>query len=298
MPEAIAETPLTHPLDEWDDGFIRKYAHQYEDGAPVPTRNNSGQFLSPPRFLVLHYTATATHTTLDVADYFYDRARTSVSAHFVIGMSGNGDVEMRQCLPVNMIGHHAGRSRWRGINGLNRHSIGIEICNWGWLNKSADGTFTSWAGTIIPADSVVEAEHWHDGWPRYWHKYPPRLLDGVEQLCRAIVAQVPSIREIVTHEMISPGRKADTGPAFPRQRFLNLVEDRATDAMDEVSVVEVTARRLNVRGGPSVEFDKMDWGPLDKGQRVNVEGEQRGWYLVNKNGAMGWVHGDYVKPAD
>lgn len=304
MPEMTDDrtSPETYGLHQWEDGWIKGKAYKTgDDGEPVETPNNSGPFTAPPRYIVLHYTATDWDTHDAVCDYFHDPLRTSVSAHFVVGVGPNGhDPVVRQCLPVDLVGHHAGRSSWRGQSGLNSRSIGIEITNFGWLNERADGFFESWTGVGFDGEKVVRADHWHDGWSRYWHKYPRDQVDAVEALCRAILAQVPSVREIVTHEMISPGRKADTGPAFPRQRFLNLVENRASDGHPSLGRVRVAVPVLNVRGGPSTAFDTMSWGPVSRGDVLTVIDEHRRWLFVRKkHGAhQGWVHGDYAEPVD
>lgn len=297
-PETFGLKPAT------DDGWYDPFVYVRGPDGPVPTPNNSGPFSTPPRFIVMHYTATALGSGDRVADYFHDQSRTSVSAHFVLDWANKGShspesMRLYQCLPLTLRGHHAGASQWRGVRGLNQHSIGIEIVNYGWLNRRGDGEFEAWTGDIVAKEHVIEADHWHPGWPRYWEKYPPGQLDAAEALCRAIMRDVPSIREIVTHEMISPGRKADTGPAFPRQRFIDLVEDRSTDAVEAVRTVRVTANKLNVRGGPSVQFDTMAWGPVSRGDRLHVLGEQAGWYYVvrEKHGERdGWVYASYTVP--
>ena len=58
---------------------------------------------------------------------------------------------------------------------------------------------------------------------------------------------------------------------------------------------EVTATKLNVRKGPSIENDKI--GSLDNKAEIEILEEQDGWYkiqLEDKDKTEGWVSGDYV----
>ncbi len=58
---------------------------------------------------------------------------------------------------------------------------------------------------------------------------------------------------------------------------------------------EVTATKLNVRKGPSIENDKI--GSLDNKAKIEILEEQDGWYkiqLEDKDKTEGWVSGDYI----
>lgn len=81
---------------------------------------------------------------------------------------------------------HAGKSTWRGYVGLNSYSIGIELQN--------DGK----------------------------QSYTTEQLLAAEKVCQVIINKY-SIREIVGHSDISPGRKVDPGKLFPMDRFKKLV---------------------------------------------------------------------------
>ena len=52
---------------------------------------------------------------------------------------------------------------------------------------------------------------------------------------------------------------------------------------------------LNVRSGPSADYDKL--GSLKTGQQVKVTGktEQTGWYRIEYNGKTGYVSGKYLQ---
>lgn len=65
-----------------------------------------------------------------------------------------------------------------------QQSIGIEVCLWGFLTKSADGTFKTYVNTTVPAEDVIELETPYRG-----HKYFHNITD----------AQVASLKELVIY---------------------------------------------------------------------------------------------------
>ncbi len=71
-------------------------------------------------FLVLH------HVEANSAQHAIDQfLECKVSSHFLIDESG----EIFQLVDENNIAYHAGVSFWRGVDGLNKTSIGIEFIN-------------------------------------------------------------------------------------------------------------------------------------------------------------------------
>ncbi len=56
----------------------------------------------------------------------------------------------------------------------------------------------------------------------------------------------------------------------------------------------VTASSLNIRGGPGVEFEKLGWGPLNKGAKVALIKRYGDWFFVAHNGGEGFVHSAYL----
>ena len=120
----------------------------------VKSPNVSGKM--KPEFLVIHYTASG--PAADIAGYF-SRPAAKVSAHLVIPRKG----AIKQCVPFNVVGWHAGRSEWidrKGKHhvGLNTNSIGIEIENWGPMRRTGSG-WVSWTGESVDAGKVIEARH-------------------------------------------------------------------------------------------------------------------------------------------
>lgn len=183
----------------------------YKGGEAVPYMQaaDHGNVISPTA-IVLHYTAGKT-AAADAA-WLAKQDKTYLSAHVVLGRDGS----LCQLLPCNVMAYHAGASYWKGRNNLNGWSVGIEMTNFGWLRKDADGTFRSWSGHAVPASEVVEAKH-KNGWPefRYWHRFTAVQVATAVAVCRALLQRYPRIDTIVGHDDIAPRRKQDPGPAFP-----------------------------------------------------------------------------------
>jgi N-acetylmuramoyl-L-alanine amidase len=246
----------------------------------IPSPAQSGAFRAPPTLLVMHYTASGGTAEGD-ANHFANQPRNGVSAHIILGREG----EIFQSVPFTNIAHHAGQSSWRGRAQCNSYSIGIEIDNWGILTRREDGTYRSWTNTVVDPSNVIKARHKNSSAEAYWETYPPKQIDVLVKLTEAILKAYPSIKDIVGHDDIAPGRKVDPGPAFPMRRFENLLENRGVD--DSVTKT-VWASTLNVRSGPGTNFATLDFGPLKKGTVVEVisGGE---WAQIRYNGQLGWV---------
>ena len=63
---------------------------------------------------------------------------------------------------------------------LDKVSIGIEVCNWGWLKKDGDNFFT-YTGTKLHKDRVIELEQPYRG-QKYWEAYTPEQIEAVREL--------------------------------------------------------------------------------------------------------------------
>ncbi|HTT07618.1 MAG TPA: 1,6-anhydro-N-acetylmuramyl-L-alanine amidase AmpD [Gammaproteobacteria bacterium] len=121
----------------------------------------------------------------DEHPYFTTLAGLRVSAHVLIRREG----DMTQYVPFHRRAWHAGASVFRGREGCNDYSIGIEL----------EGTDT---------DAYTDAQY--------------ARLAGV---CRILMRQWPAIGEdrIVGHSDVAPGRKTDPGTGFDWRRFRELL---------------------------------------------------------------------------
>jgi len=133
----------------------------------------------PVDMLVLHYTGMRSGAEA-IARLRDPAAR--VSAHYVVEEDG----AVFRLVPEERRAWHAGVSHWRGQDGLNGRSIGIEIVNPG--------------------------HEWG------YRSFPALQIAAVCDLCLEIIARHPiPARNIVGHSDIAPDRKQDPGEFFDWQ---------------------------------------------------------------------------------
>ena len=262
-----------------------------DDGTPVPFRRSPNQSTGTitPRFLVFHYTAGGSAES--TINWLCDK-RAKASAHLVVGRDGS----ITQLVDFNRKAWHAGASTWRGVTGLNSHSIGIELANVGPLQKTGEIWRSAWGNTIAD-HQVVVATHPHENHERGWEAYPAEQLRVARQLALTLVTKY-GLEEVVGHQDIAPGRKLDPGPAFPLDGMAALVRGRGAEEGDLKSV---TASLLNIRTGPGTDFDKVDGGPLPEGTFVKGLAQADGWQyveVIDDGGTTrrGWVVSRYLRP--
>lgn len=269
-----------------------------------------GDRLDPPRFIVMHYTAGGSGAAS--RDYMLKSptqkqrllgagAKVYASAHVVVDRDGS----VWQIVPFDRKARHAGRSRWKGLESLNRHSVGIEIANYGWLAAQGDGSYKRSDTPRFAAEDVTVATMPSGTRTMGWENYPEVQLEAVEQVTRALLGAYPSITEVLGHQEIAPGRKFDPGPAFPMECFRDMVESRGIGAIDDDAGAGEHPReryettvRLNIRGGPGTEFEKLDVSPLDPGTVLECLDTDGPWTKVRIEDAddvVGWVHGSFLR---
>ena len=100
------------------------------------------------------------------------------------------DGEIYQCFSSKYWAHHLGLKTSQLAAGgpsnatINKQSIGIEICNWGPLQKNTDGTFTakgSAGKAIIPANQAIEYPNLYQG-ERYYQRYTTAQIESLRKL--------------------------------------------------------------------------------------------------------------------
>ncbi|WP_419757490.1 N-acetylmuramoyl-L-alanine amidase [Acidisoma sp.] len=126
--------------------------------------------------LVLHYTGM--RSAAAAIERLCDPA-SRVSAHYVVEEDGT----VWRLVPEERRAWHAGVSFWRGHEGLNGRSVGIEIVNPG--------------------------HEWG------YRPFPPVQMAAVRDLCLGVLARHPiPARNVVAHSDIAPDRKQDPGELF------------------------------------------------------------------------------------
>lgn len=263
-----------------------------------------------PTLVVTHYTTGwngkgSRDWLLGAAGGTSNRA---TSAHVVIDHDGTA----WQIAPFNRRAWHAGPSKYGTLTGLNSHSIGLEFANPGWLRPVGNGRWADGNGVVKTADQLndyggfIEARHPRVGSQTYaWPLFSEKQLATGREIVLALIAKYP-IQAIVTHEEIDTrGWKTDPGPAFPQQSFVELLGEGQKEGEAPVQYA-VNATRLNIRGGSSINADRIDPpGSLPHDTRVVIERMSGVWaYVTVMNvpagvkdvplGLKGWVHSAYL----
>ena len=129
------------------------------------------------RFLILHYTGMQ---SARVSMKKLKNPSSKVSCHYLIDR--NGDIY--RMVHDNKIAWHAGVSKWKNFNGLNKHSIGIEIQNKGHSIK--------------------------------YQNYPKKQIFALVKLVKKLFKKYKIKKEnVLGHSDIAPLRKSDPGEKFP-----------------------------------------------------------------------------------
>lgn len=162
-----------------------------------------------PDTIVMHYTAC--DEVGEAVQILCDPTR-EASAHLVI----SNEAEIFQLISFDTIAWHAGKSNWNGRESLNQYSIGIEVDNAGKLEVSGDRYF-SWSGKEYAQDEV-----WLSESGEAWHKYSEAQLAKLDVVV-ALLLENYQINSILAHSNIAPDRKTDPGPAFPMDRYQQLL---------------------------------------------------------------------------
>jgi N-acetylmuramoyl-L-alanine amidase len=139
--------------------------------------------------IVLHHTAgnSSGPGTIKMWDSD-DRGR--IATPIVISGKGQSkdtyDGEICQAFSSKHWGYHLGikpdvfKSKGLPYRALDKHAIGIEICNWGPLNQ-VNGKFYNYVDREIPADQVTELETPYKG-HKFYHRYTDAQIESTRQL--------------------------------------------------------------------------------------------------------------------
>ena len=129
------------------------------------------------RFIIIHYTGM--HNELSALNRLCN-INAKVSAHYFIKKNGS----VLNLVPPIYEAWHAGRSSWKGLNSLNKYSIGIEIQNSGHDNK--------------------------------YEKFSQKQIVSTKKLLRCLINKYKiNLKNVLGHSDIAPDRKKDPGEKFP-----------------------------------------------------------------------------------
>lgn len=159
------------------------------------------------RGLVVHFTAGRFDKGIDSA----------ISTLRYMGSRGLGclvmDIHGRIYKDINQgldeVAWHAGSSSWKGVSGISRHCIGMEICNAGML----DNKHNSWFGQNIKSDQVRYSEGKDNVKPGFYHAFTSAQEDSLMNFIKWQMDTNPEFDPdwVVGHDEIAPGRKSDPG---------------------------------------------------------------------------------------
>ena len=140
---------------------------------------------NPVSVLVLHHTAGSLPSSLDILQGKDPKHR--VGVHYVV--TDEAKPRVIQMVPEDKAAFHAGKSAWGKLDGLNQHSIGIEIINYD--------------GNVYP--------------------YSAAQAEIIFALCAEIIRR-HDIKpwNVVAHSDIAIGRKVDPGSKFPWGKLAKL----------------------------------------------------------------------------
>ncbi|MCG8579293.1 MAG: peptidoglycan-binding protein [Bacteroidales bacterium] len=124
-------------------------------------------------YLFLHHTA-GWHNPYKTIDGWANDDRGPVATEFVLGgqsIKGNNthyDGELVQCMPDGAYGWHLGTN---GSRHMHTHSVGIEICNFGYLKNGK-----TYVNTPAANDQIVKLHTPFRGY-REWHRYSDKQIE-------------------------------------------------------------------------------------------------------------------------
>jgi len=239
------------------------------------------------RFGVIHYTA-GSRFRRDVELLSVDAAQ--VSCHYVISPAG----DVAKIGSDDDILWHAGKSTWKGFNGLNAHSIGFELTNPGEMAISGNEAI-AWFGDRYPLSECVINGN------KAYLPYGFRQIDALRTLSEALIDYHGTFIEFVGHQDISPDRKIDPGNGiiFPygfydkMNEFINTRKPNTkvdSEYMDPIKMRVDVSSVLNVRSGPGTTYERID--AKTNGEKITIARKSGDWLKIEGGG---WVHRAYVK---
>lgn len=138
-----------------------------------------------PEWLFLHHTAGSDNPYKTIKDW-NDDSRGRIATEFVIGgrsIHGNSnyDGKIVKCLPDGDWAYHLGSVK---SGEMIKNSVGIEICNYGFLTPAGLG-FKTYAGHLVKESEICDLGFEWKGY-RYWHKYSDAQIQSTYELIKFI----------------------------------------------------------------------------------------------------------------
>jgi hypothetical protein len=140
--------------------------------------------------IVLHHTAGNSSGIATIRNWNTDDRGRIATCVTISGPGNNAspDGEICQAFSSRHWAYHLGvkqevfRAYKVPYSELDKHSIGIEICNWGQL-ESRNGKFYNYVEREVAADQVTELSVGYKGY-RFFHKYSDAQIESTRQLLK------------------------------------------------------------------------------------------------------------------
>ena len=203
----------------------------------------------PVTCLVLHHTAGSLPSSLEILQGKDPKHK--VGIHYVV--TDEPKPRVIRMVPESMAAYHAGKSAWGKLNGLNQHSIGIEIINYD--------------GNVYP--------------------YSDAQVAIIFALCDEIIRR-HGIKpwNVLAHSDIAVGRKVDPGLKFPWAKLATLgigawpLPDEVADNLSKKpNLSPAHVRALLIAYGYLLE-------PGDVGLKLGIEAFQRHFRTSKVDGVI------------
>lgn len=130
--------------------------------------------------IYLHHTAGSGNA--EAVSRYWNGTSDRIATAFVVGSDGT----IVQCFSSKHWAWHLGIDQKefklvkQPYTNLNKTSVGIEVCNWGYLTEKG-GNFYTYVGTKVPASMVTTLEEPYKGF-KYWYKYTDQQIESTRQL--------------------------------------------------------------------------------------------------------------------
>jgi N-acetyl-anhydromuramyl-L-alanine amidase AmpD len=187
--------------------------------------------------IYLHHTAG--NGNAEAVSRYWNGTSDRVATAFVVGQDGL----IVQCFSSKHWAWHLGISKaeFKGqgakYQNLDKASVGIEVCNWGYL-KEKDGKFYNYVNARVPESMVTTLDEPYKGF-KHWYKYTDAQIESTRQLLvylcdtynipREYRAQIFSLDKeafkgtpgIYTHNSV----RKDKSDIYPCQRMIQMLEN-------------------------------------------------------------------------
>ena len=187
--------------------------------------------------IYLHHTAG--NGNAEAVSRYWNGTSDRVATAFVVGQDGL----IVQCFSSKHWAWHLGISKaeFKGqgakYQNLDKASVGIEVCNWGYL-KEKDGKFYNYVNARVPESMVTTLDEPFKGY-KHWYKYTDAQIESTRQLLvylcdtynipREYRAQIFSLDKdafkgtpgIYTHNSV----RKDKSDIYPCPRMIQMIEN-------------------------------------------------------------------------